>query len=95
MAEAPRALFVHGNYLRPDIGIPAHGTLVYCPRTHAAFGHPPHPFRDFLAQGVRVALGTDGLASNPDQVFPVKLGDKTFNVSEKDIIELKNPSRRG
>jgi L-serine dehydratase len=28
----------------------------------------------------------DSLATNPDQVFPVKLGDKTFNVSEKDII---------
>src|SRR5262249_6048664 len=28
----------------------------------------------------------DGLASNPDQVFPVKLGDKTFNASLKDII---------
>jgi L-serine dehydratase len=28
----------------------------------------------------------DSLASNPDQVFPVKLGDKTFNASLKDII---------
>jgi cytosine/adenosine deaminase-related metal-dependent hydrolase len=41
-------------------------TVVYCPRTHAAFGHPPHPFREFLKRGVRVALGTDSLASNPD-----------------------------
>jgi cytosine/adenosine deaminase-related metal-dependent hydrolase len=64
--KAPWPLFVHGNYLRPDIAIPPHGTLAYCPRTHAAFGHPPHPFREFLARGVRVALGTDGLASNPD-----------------------------
>jgi L-serine dehydratase len=28
----------------------------------------------------------DGLAAKPDQVFPVKLGDKTFNASLKDII---------
>ena len=28
----------------------------------------------------------DGLAAKPDQSFPVKLGDKTFNVSLKDII---------
>src|SRR5262249_1612760 len=42
------------------------GTIVYCPRTHAAFGHTPHPFREFLNRGVRVALGTDSLASNPD-----------------------------
>jgi aminodeoxyfutalosine deaminase len=41
-------------------------TLVYCPRTHAAFGHSPHPFQRFLAEGGRVALGTDSLASNPD-----------------------------
>ncbi len=59
-------LYAHGNYLRAEASIPANGTIVYCPRTHAAFGHPPHPFRDFLARGVRVALGTDGLASNPD-----------------------------
>jgi cytosine/adenosine deaminase-related metal-dependent hydrolase len=60
------ALFIHGNYLPPDAPVPRNGTIVYCPRTHAAFGHPPHPFRDFLARGVRVALGTDSLASNPD-----------------------------
>ena len=28
----------------------------------------------------------DGLAENPNQCFPVKLGDETFNVSLKDII---------
>jgi cytosine/adenosine deaminase-related metal-dependent hydrolase len=58
--------FAHGNYLRPDAPVPDNGTIVYCPRTHAAFGHPPHPFRDFQANGVRVAIGTDSLASNPD-----------------------------
>jgi cytosine/adenosine deaminase-related metal-dependent hydrolase len=59
-------VFAHGNYLQPDAPVPANGTIVYCPRTHAAFGHEPHPFREFLARGVRVALGTDSLASNPD-----------------------------
>jgi L-serine dehydratase len=28
----------------------------------------------------------DGLAANPDQSFPVKLGDQTFDVSLKDVI---------
>jgi L-serine dehydratase len=28
----------------------------------------------------------DGLVSNPNQTFPVKLGDKTFNLSLKDIV---------
>ncbi len=60
------ALFIHGNYLHPDVYIPSNGSIIYCPRTHAAFGHSPHPYREFLARGVRVALGTDSLASNPD-----------------------------
>ncbi len=60
------ALYIHCNYLPPDLPrAPAH-TVVYCPRTHAAFLHPPHPFREFLKRGVRVCLGTDSLASNPD-----------------------------
>jgi aminodeoxyfutalosine deaminase len=59
-------LLVHCNFLPPDDPLPANASIVYCPRTHAAFGHPPHPFRDFLRRGVRVALGTDSLASNPD-----------------------------
>jgi cytosine/adenosine deaminase-related metal-dependent hydrolase len=60
-------LLVHCNYCLPQtLVVPKEGTIVYCPRTHAAFGHPPHPFRDFLKRGVRVALGTDSLASNPD-----------------------------
>jgi cytosine/adenosine deaminase-related metal-dependent hydrolase len=64
--SAKVALYAHGNYLSPDAPVPPHGTVVYCPRTHAAFAHPPHPFREFLARGVRVAIGTDSLASNPD-----------------------------
>jgi cytosine/adenosine deaminase-related metal-dependent hydrolase len=65
-AEARRVLFIHGNYLQPSLPIPPHASVVYCPRTHAAFGHPAHPFRALLNAGVRVALGTDSLASNPD-----------------------------
>jgi cytosine/adenosine deaminase-related metal-dependent hydrolase len=65
-SRAPSALFAHANYLPPTTHVPANATIVYCPRTHAAFGFGPHPFRAFLAKGVRVALGTDSLASNPD-----------------------------
>jgi aminodeoxyfutalosine deaminase len=66
-AGTPRpVLLVHANYLPADAPLRAHQSVVYCPRTHAAFGHAPHPFRAFLARGVRVCLGTDGLASNPD-----------------------------
>jgi len=59
-------LFVHGNFLAATAPISAHASVIYCPRTHDAFGHPPHPFRELMARGVRVALGTDSLASNPD-----------------------------
>jgi cytosine/adenosine deaminase-related metal-dependent hydrolase len=59
-------LFVHCNFLPIDTSFRPNQSVVYCPRTHAAFGHPPHPFREFLKRGVRVCLGTDSLASNPD-----------------------------
>lgn len=59
-------LYIHANYLTPTSRLPTNASVVYCPRTHAAFGHPPHPFREFLACGVRVCFGTDSLASNPD-----------------------------
>ena len=59
-------LFVHGNYLPDHLDIPEHASVIICPRTHAAFGHQAHPFATFLNRGVRIAIGTDSLASNPD-----------------------------
>jgi cytosine/adenosine deaminase-related metal-dependent hydrolase len=71
LATAPRALVIHGNYLDRDEHefLATHSdrmSLVYCPRTHAYFDHPPYPLSEILAAGVRVALGTDSRASNPD-----------------------------
>jgi aminodeoxyfutalosine deaminase len=71
LAEADRALVIHGNYLDDqEIGLlAAHAdrmTVVYCPRTHAWFGHPPDPLEKLLAAGASVALGTDSRASSPD-----------------------------
>ncbi len=63
-----RTVVAHANYVTDeDIGLIARGgaSVAYCPRTHHAFGHPPHRFRDMLAAGVNVCLGTDSLASNP------------------------------
>jgi aminodeoxyfutalosine deaminase len=59
-------LYAHCNYLPTNTSFRRHTSVVYCPRTHAAFGHPTHPFREFLSRGVRACLGTDSLASNPD-----------------------------
>jgi cytosine/adenosine deaminase-related metal-dependent hydrolase len=66
MKMLPRGVFVHCNYLDPTAPFTPTQTVVVCPRTHAAFGHPRHPFPEMLERGVRVALGTDSLASNPD-----------------------------
>ncbi len=71
LAEAPLALVIHGNYLDAE----EHAflaanvdrmSLVYCPRTHHYFGHPPYALRELMEHGVRVVLGTDSRASNPD-----------------------------
>jgi cytosine/adenosine deaminase-related metal-dependent hydrolase len=71
LAEAPRALVIHGNYLDEDeVAFLAANSermsLIHCPRTHSYFCHPPFPLPQLLASGVRVALGTDSRASTPD-----------------------------
>lgn len=71
LSEAHGALIVHGNYLDEEehAFLAQHRrrmSLVYCPRTHAYFGHPRYPLPELLERGVRVALGTDSRASNPD-----------------------------
>jgi cytosine/adenosine deaminase-related metal-dependent hydrolase len=62
----PHVLYAHGNYLDPGTALGPGATVVYCPRTHAYFRHAPHPYRELLRRGVRIALGTDSLASSPD-----------------------------
>lgn len=73
-------LIIHANRLPPEAlepsamregsgsSGPARGRLavVYCPRTHAYFRHPPHPWVAVAPPAIRVCLGTDSLASNPD-----------------------------
>jgi cytosine/adenosine deaminase-related metal-dependent hydrolase len=71
LAAAPKTLVIHGNYLGDEeIALLAARrdvfSVVYCPRTHAYFGHAPYPLPQLLAAGVNVALGTDSRASSPD-----------------------------
>jgi len=71
LVRASRALVIHGNYLDDEeIALLAENagqmSVVYCPRTHAYFGHEPYPLAKMLAAGVNVALGTDSRASSPD-----------------------------
>lgn len=71
LADAHRALVIHGNYLTPDeiCFVGQHrGSLsvVYCPRSHAYFQHTRYPLAEMFAARVNVAVGTDSRASNPD-----------------------------
>jgi cytosine/adenosine deaminase-related metal-dependent hydrolase len=63
------AVLAHVNYVSDEeLDVLARGraSVVYCPRTHAYFGHPPHRYAEMLARGINVAIGTDSAASSPD-----------------------------
>jgi len=67
-ALGPRTVLAHCNYVDDediDLFVRTGVHVVYCPRTHAAFGHQPHRFDAMLNAGVNVCFGTDSLASNP------------------------------
>ena len=71
LTRAPKSLVVHGNYLDQDAlaMMARHAgamSLVYCPRTHEHFKHKDYPLVEAVELGVRVCLGTDSRASNPD-----------------------------
>ncbi len=65
-----RVLVIHGNYLTSVeldfLGGKDQFSVVYCPRTHSYFQHEPYPLAALRKRGIRVALGTDSRASNPD-----------------------------
>jgi aminodeoxyfutalosine deaminase len=63
------AVLAHVNYCTDEeLAMLAGGnaSVVYCPRTHQYFGHPPHRWREMLAAGINVAVGTDSCASSPN-----------------------------
>jgi cytosine/adenosine deaminase-related metal-dependent hydrolase len=63
------ALLAHVNYPSDadlDTLAASNATVVWCPRTHAYFGHAPHRWREMLARGINVCVGTDSRASAPD-----------------------------
>jgi aminodeoxyfutalosine deaminase len=65
----PTTLVTHGVQLDDDelaALARAGSTLVTCPRSNQWVGVGPPPVARFAASGVRVAVGTDSLASAPD-----------------------------
>lgn len=74
LATAWRGVAIHGNFLEPAdwtfLGeMRDRLSVAYCPRTHARFVPTRYPLIDMLAAGVRVVLGTDSRATNPDLDF--------------------------
>ena len=64
-----RTLAVHGVQATPaDLAtlVARQATLVTCPRSNAHTGAGRPPIEAFYESGVRVAIGTDSLASTPD-----------------------------
>lgn len=62
------ALLAHVNYITDDdLDRLALGRafVVFCPRSHAFFGHKGHRWRDMITAGVDVCIGTDSAASLP------------------------------
>jgi cytosine/adenosine deaminase-related metal-dependent hydrolase len=96
LAGAHQALVIHGNFLADDdwrflAEHSDHMSVVYCPRTHAYFRHGRYPLAEMLAAGVRVVVGTDSLASNPDLSLLAELrhiGQTHPAVSPETILRL-------
>jgi cytosine/adenosine deaminase-related metal-dependent hydrolase len=62
-------ILAHVNYCdEADLALLAAGraSVAFCPRTHRYFGHPPHRWREMMARGINVCIGTDSCASSPD-----------------------------
>ena len=73
LAKAPRGVVVHGTFLPEDqtalSRLARHRDrlcVVVCPRTTLSLSGRLPPVEAFRAAGIRVAIGTDSRASNPD-----------------------------
>lgn len=79
--DATNAIAVHVNQCSDsDLELLARSkiTVVYCPRASAYFGveqqFGPHRYRDMIAAGIRVAVGTDSIVNLPagtDRLSPI------------------------
>ncbi len=83
LLAARKALLIHGNYLTKaqleQVAAAKSMAVVYCPRTHSHFGHDSYPLDLLRAARIRVVLGTDSRASNPD----LSLWDEVVHVRQR------------
>ncbi len=87
-------MLVHANYLNPS-EIEAlraqDAAVIHCPGSHRFFGHRRFPLEDFKRTGLRVALGTDSLASNEDlsMLREMRLFHEAYpDVSKDEILKM-------
>ena len=96
LSAAEHSLVIHGNYLgSAEIEYLAQHrdnmSVVFCPRTHQYFGHPAYSLEEMLAAGVRVILGTDSRASNPDLSILAELrflAERYPNIAGKQLLAM-------
>ena len=91
------ALLAHVNIASDhDLHLLAQGTssVVFCPRTRSYFGHDqtlgPHRWRDMLARGINVCVGTDSIASagDLDLVAELRLVKQQTDAPSLQLLEL-------
>ncbi|MGQ9730458.1 MAG: amidohydrolase family protein [Candidatus Zipacnadales bacterium] len=88
-----RCLYGHVNYPSDsdlELLVARDANVVYCPKSHAYFGHAPHRMDEMIERGIRVALGTDGLSSNDSLAMleEVKLVRRRFpNLSAEAVFD--------
>lgn len=90
-AEAGGWLVAHCNYVSdPDISILAdtNTSVAYCPIASEYFGHENHRYRDMIAAGVNVCLGTDSiLCQPPDEPQPLGLLAPIRRLFQRDHVD--------
>ncbi|UCD30066.1 MAG: amidohydrolase family protein [Planctomycetota bacterium] len=87
-------LLVHVNYVDDkDLGLLAEHqcSIAFCPRSQRYFEHEPHRYREMLARGINVCIGTDSLASNDslsvlDELRFLRSQDQ--KISNRQLLEM-------
>jgi cytosine/adenosine deaminase-related metal-dependent hydrolase len=92
-----QVLAVHGAQMSAtDLArLAAHGTtLVTCPRSNVRTGAGVPPVAEFYRSGVRVAIGTDSLASTPDLSVFAELAEMRRLAPEVPASQLLDSATR-
>ena len=90
-ADAGGWLVAHCNYVSDeDIAILAdtNTSVAYCPIASEYFGHKEHRYRDMLAAGVNVCLGTDSIVcADPNDPQPLGLLSAMRRLYQRDAAD--------